>query len=61
MSNCLDSDQDGHSVGPDLGSNCLQRLSASMRGSRKFCQRGSNFDNNFFFKLMRDGRIQVPL
>ena len=32
---------------------------ASMRGSRKFCQRGSNFDNIFF--LMRGGRIQVPL
>ena len=29
VSNCVDSDQDGRSVGPDLGSNCLQRLSAS--------------------------------
>ena len=26
-SNSLDSDQDRHSVGPDLGPNCLQRLS----------------------------------
>ena len=25
MSNSLDSDQDPHSVGPDLGPNCLQR------------------------------------
>ena len=41
----------------------------SMRGSRKFCQRGSNFDNVFFlcviflffFFLTRGGRIQVPL
>ena len=26
--NSLDPDQDQHSVGPDLGPNCLQRLSA---------------------------------
>ena len=28
MSNGLDQDQDRHSVGPDLGPNCLQMLSA---------------------------------
>ena len=28
MSNGLDQDQDPRSVGPDLGPNCLQRLSA---------------------------------
>ena len=28
MSNSLDPDQDQHNGGPDLGSNCLQRLSA---------------------------------
>ena len=28
VSNSLDPDQDQHSVGPDLGPNCLQRLSA---------------------------------
>ena len=28
MSNGLDPDQDRHSIGPDLGPNCLQRLSA---------------------------------
>ena len=28
MSNGLDADQDQQSVGPDLGPNCLQRLSA---------------------------------
>ena len=28
VSNCLDPDQQGHS-GPDLGPNCLQRLSAN--------------------------------
>ena len=28
MSNGLGSDKDRRSVGPDLGSNCLQRLSA---------------------------------
>ena len=27
VSNCLDPDQDRHSVGPYLGPNCLQRLS----------------------------------
>ena len=27
ISNGLDTDQDQHSVGPDLGPNCLQRLS----------------------------------
>ena len=28
MSNSFDPDQDRHSVGPDLGPNCLQMLSA---------------------------------
>ena len=28
LSNCLDPDQDLHFVDPDLGSNCLKRLSA---------------------------------
>ena len=28
MSNGLDPDQDGHSVGPDVGPNCLQRFPA---------------------------------
>ena len=28
MSNGLDPDQDRHSVCPDMGANCLQRLSA---------------------------------
>ena len=36
-----------------------------MRGARKFCQRGSKFDNVFFFfffffELMRGYRIQIP-
>ena len=30
-----------------------------MRGSRKFCQRGSKIDG-FFLSLMRVGRIQIP-
>ena len=37
---------------------------SNMRGSRKFCQRGSNFGfffSSFFFKLTREERIQVPL
>ena len=28
MSSCLAPDQDRHSVGPDLGQTCMQRLSA---------------------------------
>ena len=33
VSNCLDLDQDRHSVGPDLGPNCLQKLSADDKKS----------------------------
>ena len=32
VSNCLDPDQARHFVGPDLGPNCLQRLSADIAG-----------------------------
>ena len=34
-----------------------------MRGSRMFCQTGSNFDNVFLFveKLIRGERIQITL
>ena len=34
VSNGLDPDQDVHSVRPDLGSNCLQRLSADDKNRR---------------------------
>ena len=34
MSNSLDPDQDRHSVGPDLGPNCLQRSSADDKSPR---------------------------
>ena len=30
MSNCLNADQAGHFVEPDLGQNCLQRLSTDV-------------------------------
>ena len=33
LSNGLDPDQDRHSVGPDLGLNCLKRLSADDKSS----------------------------
>ena len=33
-------------------------LQVAMCGSRKFCQRGPNFETFF---LMRGGRIQIPL
>ena len=35
VSNSLDPDQARHFVGPDLGPNCLQRLSADDTGSDK--------------------------
>ena len=35
MSYSLDPDQDRHFVGPDLGSNCLQRFSAD---DKSYCQ-----------------------
>ena len=34
MSNGLDPGQDRHSVGPDLGPNCLQRLSVDDKSCR---------------------------
>ena len=34
VSNCLDLDQDRQFVGPDLGPNCLQRLSAEDKSCR---------------------------
>ena len=33
VSNSLDPNQDRHSVGPDLGANCLQRLTADEKSS----------------------------
>ena len=36
VSNYLDPDQDRHFVGPDLGSNCLQRLSAEDKSKHSF-------------------------
>ena len=35
MSNSLDPDQDRQNVGPDLGPNCLQRLSDDKKLPRK--------------------------
>ena len=36
VSNGLDPDQDRHSVSPDLGSNCVQRLSADDKRKIQF-------------------------
>ena len=37
-------------------------FSICMRGSRRFCQRGCNFDSFFVvFLLVMGGRIQIPL
>ena len=38
MSNNLDPDQDQHTVGPDLGPNCLQRLSTDDTGRQEIKQ-----------------------
>ena len=48
MSNCLDLDQDLNFVGPDLGPNCLQRLSADDKSplARKESRVSKNKDNN---------------
>ena len=35
VSYCLDTDQDRHYVSPDLGRNCLQRLSADGKSRRQ--------------------------
>ena len=35
--NSLDPDQDQYYVGPDLGANCLQRLSAEKKVAASFC------------------------
>ena len=50
MSNSLDPDQDRHSVSPDLGPNCLLRLSAedkSLRQQRKDLV----MENHLYFDL----------
>ena len=39
LSNGLDPDQDRHFVGPDLGTNCLQRLSAD---GESHCEQGKS-------------------
>ena len=44
MSNGLDPDQDRHSIGLDLGPNCLQRLSTDDNG-RKELKVGVVFGN----------------
>ena len=43
MSNKLDPDQDQHNVGPDLGPNCLQRLSVFLKNSFRNTIRVSNY------------------
>ena len=47
VSNSLDPDQDRHSVGPDHGPNCLQRLQADDEKSslheKSKCQLNENF------------------
>ena len=51
MSNNLDLDQDRHFVGPDLGPNCLQRLSADEKSHKqgKLMFKGDNLKILTFF------------
>ena len=54
MSNSLDPDQDRHYVGPDLGPNCLQSLSATTKvtASREKVNEKNNFSTiNFKTRL----------
>ena len=44
VSNGLDPDQDRHFVGPDLGPNCLQRLSANDKIAKKDLIQYCNID-----------------
>ena len=44
MSNCLDPDQDRRSVGPDLGSNFLQVLSAADKVPVKLASKELNIN-----------------
>ena len=45
MSNSLDQDQAQHFVGPDLGPNCLQRLSADNIGDKELtCKLDEHFN-----------------
>ena len=53
MSNSLDPDQDQHFVGPDLGPNCLQRLSADDKSRR---QQGKSLA----IKIMNKNRPFLP-
>ena len=47
-SNCFNPDQDHHSVGPDLGLNCLQRLSVDDKSHR--LQEKLMVENNLMLK-----------
>ena len=55
VSNGLDPDQGWHSVSPNQsGSKLFAKAIINIPGSRKFCQRGSDFDMFFFFLEWRD-------
>ena len=49
MSNGLDADQDLCLVGPDLGLNCLQRLSADDTSEERFLE-GKKFEMYLLYK-----------
>ena len=48
MSNSLDPDQARRFVGPDLGPNCLPRLTADVTGRQRVNKSMVNFSGNHF-------------
>ena len=60
MTNGLDPDQDRHSVGPDLGTNCLHRLSA---GGKSPYQQSNELKKNVkhfkYFAEIRDSDLRT--
>ena len=56
VSNSLDPDQDQHSIGPDLGSSCLQRLISN----RQRLMRKLNFSKNSFKNTIRVSNSLEP-
>ena len=59
MSNSLDPDQAGHFVGPDLGPNCLQMLSADDNRILVSCK--SYFFKYFLKKITNKWLCQIKL
>ena len=60
MSNILDPDQARHFVGPDLGQNCLQRLSADDT-SKDLNMQAQRYRSEFFTGLSEPLPLTKPI